>query len=131
MGYESRLYFVKDFGFGAASSELGVNHSETIAMLDMCKMGRGYYDSVDKFLKCFDMETPFSVRVESDDVIEDCYGDRLCYCEDKAKLLRRANKILKEVEAIGGQVYDRFYIIRDMIKAFVDKDDVYIVHYGY
>ncbi len=141
MGYESKLYFVKDYGFGSATSKFGINDSDTIATLDMSKMGKGYYQSVDKFLNLFDTETPFSLSVLDTnetgeyecmvDVIEDKYGTRLCYCKDKAKLLRAANKILKEIEPLGEKVYDRFYIMRDMIKAFVDKDDVYIVHYGY
>ncbi len=135
MGYESKLYFVKDFGFKPANDKFGLNCSDIIAILDMSKMGYGYYDDVTKFVKMFDTETPFSLSVPTVDedgnerymeVIEDPYGKRLCYCKDKSALLRQADLIIQHSDP-----YDRFYYMRDMIKAFEDKDDIYIVHYGY
>lgn len=135
MGYESKLYFVRPYAWET--------QAETVAVLDIAKMGSS--PEVVKFRKLFDTETPFSIRVlgvdengEHEcmvDVNADCYGDKLKY-GDKAKLLRQANKVIKEeekhCEELGGCVpYSRFYVMRDMIKAFKNMDDVYIVHYGY
>lgn len=136
MGYESKLYFVRDYGFGKKDTD--ITYSDTIAVLDMSKMGYGRYPSVTKFVNMFNKETPFSIRVDKYDedndcermvdAIEDCYGNRLCYCADKNKLLRQANKIIEET---ADDPYERFFVMRDMINAFKDMNDVYIVHYGY
>ena len=90
----------------------------------------------------FDTETPFSIYIDTcdddgneimADEIEDRYGERLRYCNDKKALLRQANKIIKEEEKKYGEGkgYWLFYVMREMIKSFAEQDNIRIVHYGY
>ena len=128
MGYESRIYFAKDYDFPK-----GIHHSAIVAMIDMCKMG--YDDAVIEFRNCFDTETPFSLWVEGYDdendvecmveEIEDKYGARLCYASDKMALLDAAIEMEKNSD------YWKFEKLRKMIQMFINDNDVYIVHYGY
>ena len=127
MGYESRIYFCQEYNFPEP-----IHHSQVIAKLDMCKMG--YSDTVQRFLKCFDTETTFSIYMEGSDEngneimvdeIEDRYGARLKYASDVEELYKRAKQMAAEDD------YWRFNILEDMIRAFKDYPHVKIVHYGY
>lgn len=127
MGYESRIYFCKEYNFPEP-----IHHSEVIATIDMCKMG--YSDTVQRFLKCFDTETTFSIYMEGSDEngneimvdeIEDKYGARLKYASDVEELYKWAKRMAAEDD------YWRFKVLENMIRAFKDYPHVKIVHYGY
>ena len=130
MGYDSRIYFVRDYGF----PEKSIHHSEIVAEIEMWKMGHS--DAAMKFREAFTMETPFSIYVEGyddeneveclEDVIEDKYGDRLCYAPNSERLYELA----KELEKTD-KTYWRFKALRKMIGIFKGMEDIYIVHYGH
>lgn len=129
MGYESKIYFVRDYGF----PEKGLHHSEIVAMLDVSKMGYNIY--VQDFLNCFDTETEFSLYLNGYDkdkeieclmyTSEDEYGSRLKYASDTERLYLCAKKMKTNDN------YWRFKPLVQMIKVFKDFPDVKIVHFGY
>lgn len=127
MGYESKIYFCREYNFPDP-----IHHCEIVAMIDMCKMG--YFDTVQKFLKCFDTETKFSLYIpgcDEDgnevmvDEIEDKYGARLKYASNVQLLHTLAIQMAEEDD------YWRFPILASMIEKFKCYPDVKIVHYGY
>jgi hypothetical protein len=127
MGYESRIYFCREYNFPEP-----IHHSEIIAMIDMCKMG--YSDTVMKFRNCFDVETTFAIYIpgcDEDgneimiDETEDKYGDRIKYASDVDELYNLAMKMAEEND------YWRFNILKGMIENFKEYPDIKIVHYGY
>ena len=127
MGYESKIYFCREYNFPNP-----IHHCEIIAMIDMCKMG--YSDTVQKFLKCFDTETEFSLYVpgcDEDgnevmaDEIEDKRGARLKYASNETLLHTLAIQMAEEND------YWRFPILASMIEKFKCYPGVKIVHYGY
>lgn len=130
MGYESKIYFVRDYGVG---NKNGLTDSTTVAMIDMGKMG--YKGEIEKFKKLFDVETPFNLYVVDYDeltgcenymaVYEDKYGDRLKFAQID-DLIKQIDKVIKEVPD-----YIRFKQLKGMLKAFKDDPEIYVVHYGY
>lgn len=137
MGYESKIYFCRRYNHSYLNKKY--HPSEIIAQIDMCKMG--YSDAIIKFRNLFNKETDFTLfindyndeteREEWMDVIEDRYGDRLCY-GDITELRKQMSNVIKESEE-NGQPYWRFYLLYDMLKSFEKNggEDIYVVHYGY
>lgn len=131
MGYDSRFYAVRDYKFSNTFVD-GYSTSEMIASLEMWKMG--YSDKVKELLNLFDTKIPFTLYIGScddegnevmKDVIEDLYGDHICYLSDKEKAIKILKEIIKEDD------YERFKWLLKFIKMFRHKDDVYICHYGH
>ena len=127
MGYESRIYFCREYNFPEP-----IHHSEIVAMIDMCKMG--YSDTVQRFKKCFDVETTFAIYIpgcdeEGNEImvdeIEDKYDERIKYASDTERLYELATKMAEEDD------YWRFNILKGMIEKFKEYPDIKIVHYGY
>ena len=141
MGYESKIYFCKDYGF----PEGKLHHSQVVAMIDMDKLG--YYKSSARFNKLFDTETPFSIYIEGyneekeveqlQDKVYDCYGDRICYCSDIDALIETVDSLIKEREEewkkYSGKNYKDYRCrqLKAMLKAFKSDPEIYVVHYGY
>lgn len=133
MGYESRIYFVKNLVGSKCLAHEGVGHSDMVASIDLCKLGCSA--TIDEFLDAFSEETPFAITIPDYDaetgkevlmdIIEDKYGDRICYAPDKEYLYELANRLCEEID------YDRLRIFRDMLKTAKDSEDIYIVHYGW
>lgn len=136
MGYESKFYAVRDYGFGANYSKNRKNRCEIVASLDISKMG--YNETVSKFLDCFDTESPVELYLPdkkyeeksneyvADYVDEDCYGDKLKYASDKENLYNCAKEVLKTDKNWPG-----FKMLVDFIKMLKDYDDIMIIHFGY
>lgn len=136
MGYESKFYAVRDYGFGAESSKNGKNHCEIIATLDMGNMG--YNDAVSDFLRCFDTESPVELYLPDAEynselginiegyADEDSYGEKLCYASDKEELFEKA-KVVQKLD----RNYEQFKWLVSFIKMFKDNEDILLIHYGY
>lgn len=130
MGYESKIYFVRDYDFG---NKNGLTDSETVAMIDMSKMG--YTDEARKFIGLFTLETPFNLYVVDYDeetenekymaVFEDKYGERLKYA--------RIDELIEQIDEVikAEPKYKRAKQLKGMLKAFKDDPEIYVVHYGY
>ena len=134
MGYESKFYAVKRYNHGSGTNP-GYNASQIIAVLDMCKMGIGYYDSVTEFIKLFDTEADFVIYDYDYDeerecemykaMTEDKYGDPIKYISDIDKGIKLMREIIKEID------YYRFPYLKKFLEMFRDEEDIYICHYGY
>lgn len=132
MGYESKFYAVRDYGF-KSSNNTPYTCSEIVASLDMSKMG--YSNTVTEFLDLFDTETPFTIYIGDCDedgnevmmeVHEDRYGVPLNYMSDIKKGITQVKKMIKEDD------YWRFKLLLNFLKMFEEcPENIYIVHYGY
>lgn len=127
MGYESRIYFCREY-----DSPEPIHHSSILAMIDMSKIG--YSSTFDRFLRCFDTETEFSIYIlgcDKDgnevmvDEIEDMYGARIKYASDTEKLYRIATQMAEENK------YRQFDLLKAMIEIAKESPDIKIVHYGH
>lgn len=129
MGYESKFFAVRDYGF---PEEGGLHHSQIIATLDMCKMG-----DTDGFLDLFSVETPFTLFLYDYNpdtkeegymyVHEDKYGDVLKYIPNED--IDEAIDYIKQ--ASKRDTYWRYKLLIDFLKTFKKYKNIYIVHYGY
>ena len=131
MGYESKFYACRDYGFKWSDEKY--NASEIVASLDVSKMG--YSDTVTVFLNLFSIEAPFGIYLPDYDeetemekmmyVHEDKYGAPLCYLSDIDEAITLAIQMYNEDR------YWRFKLLIKFLEAFKDEEDIYIVHYGY
>lgn len=117
MGYESKLVVVKKWSFDESSS-----FGETIAELNLSVMGNEFFP-IDK---TFENEIDKPIYMNSEEVIEDKYGEKLRYTSVE-KLL----KVLYECES--KEHYRRTEMAINLLKSFTTKDwnDIVVVHYGY
>ncbi len=132
MSVNYKLYFVRKYDFADDSFE-DVLASEIVAMFDIGVFG---YDKCQcDFIECFFCDTPFALLVnEYDDELKverlkskitDAYGARLSYASSNQELYKCAKEIYRSDPS------SQMKYMRDVIKAFKDDDDIYIVLYGY
>jgi hypothetical protein len=132
MSVNSKLYFVRKYNFPDESIK-DVSASEIVALFDI---GAFVYDKWEwDFIGCFFCDTPFSLLVNKYDdelqverlksTVTDAYGSRLSYASSNQELYECAKEICKNDPS------RRMKSLHDVIKAFKDDDDIYIVLYLY
>lgn len=129
MGYESKIYFVKELQIDENTS-----HGLVLATYDASKLG--YTKEAEAFRNCFDTETRFPIETNTwnEEIGEyvvtstytDAYGSRICYASDIVKLYNAAID-LRELD----KDYRVFSELAILILIFSKRKDIKIVHYGY
>jgi len=119
MGYESKLIVVKKWNCEEASS-----FGQTIAELNLSGMLPRFFPIEETFEN--EIEKP--VFMDSEEVTEDKYGDKLRYTS-----VEKLIDVLEECES--NEHYRRTVMAINLLKSFLskdwDSDDVVVVHYGY
>ena len=132
MSVNFKLYFVTKYNFPDTDyPELSA--AQIVAMFDMGTFG---YDKWQMdFIDCFFCDTPFPLYVSVCDkesgnwlmknVLEDDMGGRFSYASSNKELYECAKAVYKN------EPCERFGLLKEILKAFKDNEDIYIVLAGY
>lgn len=126
MGYESRIYVIREFD----NISYGLPYGEKIAVLNLCKMGSERYNKK-TFRELFNQERTCHFYADDGETIieEDRYGDKIQKADPK-EVIKWLRKMLKNDYYWRAEMLYKFLL--GMEKAKEKTGQGYsLYHYGY